>query len=213
MSHRTLSAPPFRRRLSLLLLHLAAVASAAVGASGCLVLHLWPLYGEDAIEFEEALLGTWENREDEQTLRVDRAEWRSYTVTWTEGSATRTATAHLTSLGAHRYLDLMPQTGEDRGPLLVPVHAIARVRLDDGRLHVELLDYDWLSAPARQPLLPPGGFVTGEREELLLTVATPRLRRWVQRISGEAGAFGPPRVFVRGAAEPEPQAEAGDAPP
>jgi hypothetical protein len=186
-----------RRRAVALLLRVVTVVAMATGASGCLVANLWPLYGDDSILFDEALLGTWENPEDQQTLRLERDEWRSYAVSWSEGTVARTATAHLTGVGQERFLDLMPETGEDRGALLLPVHVICRVRLEEGNLQLEVLDYTWLAAPARQSLFPPGGVVKGQREELLLTLPTERLRRWVQRISAMPGAFLPPRVFVR----------------
>jgi hypothetical protein len=188
---------PARRRCATLLIRGAAIAMLAASTSGCLVLNLWPLYGDATIEFDEALTGAWENTEDQQRLRVERAEWRSYTVTWSDGSATRTATGHLTTVGKHRYVDLRPEVGEDRGPLLVPVHAICRVRLDGDNLHVELLDFDWLSAPGRQGALPAGGVTVDERGNLLLTVPSPRLRTWLLHLSETAAAFTPPRVFVR----------------
>ena len=44
----------------------------ALLSSGCLVGSLQPFYEADTLEFDEALLGEWENRDEGTVIQVDR---------------------------------------------------------------------------------------------------------------------------------------------
>ena len=174
-----------------------ALALAALAAPGCIVVTLAPLYDGQTIEFEEGLLGTWVNAEDGQTLVVARGQWRSYAITWTDGLGTQALTAHLTRVGGERFVDAMPAAGEDRGPLLIAGHVVARLRRDKQALSLEMLDYDWMRRSARRGALPRRHWALDERETLLLTMPTADLRAWLaQHLEGE-GPFAPPLRFER----------------
>src|SRR5262249_55752750 len=62
----------------------AAIVLAAVVSSGCLVVSLQPVYDDKSITFEEPLLGKWSNTEDQIQATIERGEWRSYKVTYTD---------------------------------------------------------------------------------------------------------------------------------
>jgi hypothetical protein len=192
----------------------ATVLFAAFGASGCLVLSLSPLYEADGIEFDQGLVGTWSSEEDGQRLDLARGQWRSYDVTWQDGSQSVRATGRLVALGAMHYLDVSPTVGEDRGPLLVQAHVVARLRREGDLLTLELLDYQRLGSAAGRALLPAGHVATDERDNLLLTTTTRELRAWLTRRQVRAELFGAPIVLTRQAAPtPAPTPPPASAPP
>jgi len=174
-----------------------ALALAALAAPGCIVVTLAPLYDGQTIEFEEGLLGTWVNAEDGQTLVVARGQWRSYAIAWTDGQGTQALTAHLTRVGGERFVDAMPAVGEDRGPLLVGGHVVARLRRAANALTLEMLDDGWMRGAARRGALPRRHWALDERETLLLTMSTADLRAWLARHVADDGLFAPPLSFER----------------
>jgi len=176
--------------LSTLLLGLAALAS-----PGCLVVHLAPLYDDRSIEWDDQLLGTWENEEDRVTLVVTKGEWRSYSIAWRDTFGEQRVTGHLTRIGQDRFMDLTPAVGVDHGPLLVVAHGSCWIELAGDTLTVAALDYDWLSSRPQRPLLPAHAF--DERENLIITSSTAQLRRWLQRNVARQQLFSPPMTFVR----------------
>jgi hypothetical protein len=110
-------------------LGLAALVTAALASGGCLVLALGPIYDGQTIEFDEALVGTWDRAEDGSSVVIGRGAWRSYDLAYATGDTTLKATAYATRIGEARFLDIEPQHGVDFGPLVVPAHAILRFQL------------------------------------------------------------------------------------
>src|SRR6185436_15380711 len=96
----------------------ALVLAAALASSGCLVLSLQPVYDAASVVFDDALIGTWVNTEDETSAIIERGEWRSYKVAYTDRFSTRTFQANLTKIAAARFLDLTEMRGADPGPFL-----------------------------------------------------------------------------------------------
>jgi hypothetical protein len=85
-------------------------------ASGCLVVSLQPAYDSESVAFDEALLGHWENRDDGTKASIERAEWRSYKVVYTDKFATRSFQGNVTKIAGATYLDLTEMRGADPGP-------------------------------------------------------------------------------------------------
>jgi len=169
--------------------------AAALAMSGCLVVALQPVYDDQSLIFDEALLGQWENAEDGTRATVERGEWRSYKITFVDRTATRVFQGNLTRIGASTFLDLTEMRGADPGPLLVPVHGIARITIKEGALEVALLDYDWfMRAMSRKAL---GRLTTAvdDRRNAVITAATSELKRWLAQTP--AGAFAAPATFTR----------------
>ena len=52
----------------------AVVLAAAMASSGCLVLSLQPAYDSSSVVYDEALIGTWVNTEDETSATIERGE-------------------------------------------------------------------------------------------------------------------------------------------
>jgi cytochrome c biogenesis protein ResB len=131
-------------------------------------------------------------------MDVERGEWKSYRMKYVHPIETASVTAYLTAIGDAHYLDVMPPRGEDRGSFLVPVHAVLRVRLEEDRLELTPLSYDWFDdrLRARQPI---GGLnaVQDQKANALIVSPTARLRTWLRGLPATGPMFGASAVFTR----------------
>jgi hypothetical protein len=167
----------------------------AVAASGCLVVSLQPAYDEQSVLFDEGLLGQWENAEDGERAMIERGEWRSYRISYSDHSSTRALQGNLTKVGGALVLDVTEMRGADPGPFLVPVHGILRITVDGSTLTVARLDYDRFMRTRTQKngALPPSAI--DDRRNAVITVPTSELRRWIG--AAPADAFSVPATFTR----------------
>ncbi len=172
-----------------------ALVAAAVSMSGCLVVTLQPAYDDQSLVFEEALLGQWENGEDGTRATIERGEWRSYKITFVDRTATRVFQGNLTKIGASTFLDLTEMRGADPGPLLVPVHTVARVAVKDNELDAALLDYDWFMRAMSRKTLGRLSTAIDDRRNAVITATTGELKRWLAQTP--PGAFAAPATFTR----------------
>ena len=176
---------------------LAALVVAAFASEGCLVVAFNPIYDDRTIEFDERLLGTWENAEEESSLAISRGTWRSYDVTYTKGETSLRLTAVGTRIGEGHFLDLAHERGVDTLPLMLAAHAVVRVRLLGETLTVDGFDYEWWMRAAGQGSLKKLRFAIDERQNLVLTSPTAVLREWIAGAQGSEEAYGDPLTFVR----------------
>lgn len=163
-------------------MRLAALAGLLVSAllsSGCLVVGLHPFYEDDAIEFDEALVGEWENAEDQSRIRVERGPWRSYRITYTEVGDTEKYWGFLTRVGPLRLLDLVGCGVPGETPLVARVHVPLRLQLLGDALTLAPLDYGWFRDEAergRPAALHPE---LDESGNVLFTAPTAAVRVWL----------------------------------
>jgi hypothetical protein len=173
--------------------------------SACLVLSLNPAYDDESLGWDRALLGEWEDVDDNASLLIERGEWKSYRVHYVHPIETGDLTGYLTSIGDQIYLDVMPARGEDRGSFLIPVHAVLRVRLDRDRLELTPLSYDWfydrLRANGQIPML---SAALDQKKNALVTSPSVRIRAWLRAQPGDGPMFGAAAVFTRKAVTPRP---------
>jgi hypothetical protein len=173
----------------------AVVALVACASSACLVTSLQPVYQDDSIVFEEALLGQWENVDDRTSATIDRGEWRSYKVTYVNRSTTWAFAGNLTKMGDALFLDLTESRGADPGPYLVPVHGIYKIELGDDSLAAAPLEYGWFTqAMARRKLGRLTAALDGRRN-VAISASTTELRAWLAHAPD--GAFAAPMTFSR----------------
>lgn len=163
---------------------LCAIAAAA--SSGCLVLSLQPAYDAESVAFDEALLGTWTNVDDETQATIERGEWRSYRVAFKDRFSSRALQGNVTRIGDATWLDLTDQRGVDAGPYLVPVHAMIRLELHGDTLQASLLDYNWFARAMAQKSLGRLATAFDDRRNAIIASTTPELRRWLARVPDEA---------------------------
>jgi hypothetical protein len=172
-----------------------SVLLGAIGSSGCLVLSLQPAYDNESVVFDEALVGQWENTDDQTSATIERAEWRSYKIAYTDRSAPRLFHGNLTKIGASTLLDLTEIRGSDPGPYLLPVHGVFKVATSGDTLTVADLDYNWFLRGLTKKLVGRPASAVDDRRNVMLTVPTSELRRWLARAPAEA--FGAAATFTR----------------
>ena len=157
-----------------------------------------PTHDRDALVWEPALLGAWQNTEDNASLVIERGEWQSYRIRYEMPIESGELTGHLTTIGKARYLDLMPAQGQDPGSFLVPVHVTLRVELTSDRLVVSGLSYDWFLDRVRQkPGVPGLSVVLDEKENALIVSPTRAIRAWLARQPADGRMFGAAATFTR----------------
>jgi hypothetical protein len=170
------------------MVRVAVVLAAALASSGCLVLSLQPVYDAASVIFDEALIGTWANTEDETSATIERGEWRSYKVAYTDRFSTRTFHGNLTRIGAATWLDLTEVRGRDDGPFLLPVHGLFRVSVAGDVLSVAPLDYGWFSRAIEQKQAGRPLATLDDRRNVVIAASTADLRRWLAGAPAEAVA-------------------------
>ena len=174
---------------------LSALLLAATVSSGCLVVALQPAYDAESVVFDEALVGQWENADDGATATIERGEWRSYKVTYTDRFSTRIFQSNLTKIGTVTFLDLTEMRGVDPGPYLVPVHGVFRITAAGDTLTASPLDYAWFMRAMTQKTLGRLAVAVDDRRNIVMTAPTSEIRRWLARAPD--GALSAPMTFQR----------------
>lgn len=156
-----------------------ALCLGGLGASGCLVASLHPIYDDESIVFDEALVGTWENRESEVSAVLTRGEWRSYHVAYTDRFGTTRFTAHLTTIGTAKFLNVRPEDGLERPAFLTATNGILQVTIDHDRLRVREPEYGVVLQRLNAGTLGVEG-ATDLKQNILLTAPSPKVRAWLR---------------------------------
>jgi hypothetical protein len=175
-----------------------AIAMVIAAAPGCLVLGLDRFYDQNQIEFDERLIGTWIDADDNVTVTIERSEWRSYRLQYVHPIEKGALTGYLFREGAHWYMDLTPIRGQDFGSFVVPAHALVRLTWRDQDLTVVPLSYDWFHR-AVQARTAPAALVAslGERDQVVLAAGRTALRAWLTGLADGDPAFGAAATFKR----------------
>lgn len=176
----------------------AILAGAALAASGCLVVALRPFYPESSIVLDDRVLGAWQNEDDNVSVTIERGEWRSYRVTYSYLSDTRTLTGYLFKAGDTTYIDLSPLRGEDPGMFLLPGHSVARLTFRDEDVLVDGLEADWFARAAAARTAPPE-LMTAQAEHGQVVLAAERsvLERWLAALPAQSPVWSDSAVFRR----------------
>ena len=153
-------------------------AMVAMLSSGCLVSTFHPLYDESSIAFDPALLGTWENRDSLVTVVVERGDWRSYRIDYTERTTTTRFTALLTEVGGARFLSVRPADGMERPAFLVATNGPLQLMLSGNDVRVRELDYDEILRRLKARTLGVAA-ATDLKQNVVITAETPALRKWL----------------------------------
>lgn len=191
----------------------ACLVVAVVGWTAACVPSLHPLYTEEDLVFEEALLGSWADTDDDECWRFERSESKSYVLTFTpEGDEEPIGSgqgrparfdAHLVQLGDDLFLDLYPDFGSEgiglgNGLLelhLVSAHTFSRIWIDEDSVRIGMMDSDWLDKALS------GGEIEVEHERseegILLTAETSELQAFARSIADNSEAFGSVVDLVR----------------
>ena len=167
-------------------------------STGCLVSSLHPIYDDKSIEFDEALVGTWNNAETEVSAAVTRGEWRSYHISFTDRFGTTAFIGHLTSIGRRRFLSLLPADGLDKPAFLVATNGFVQVEIEADALRVREPDYGEILKRAKAGKLATPA-VTDVKQNVLLTAASARLRAWIAGAVKDEMLWAEWKTFTRSA--------------
>jgi hypothetical protein len=173
-----------------------ACALGVLLSSGCLVSSLHPVYEDASIVFDETLLGDWENRESELTVRVSRGEWRSYQIAFTDRFGTTRFTGHLTTIGAARFLNILPQDGLEKPPFIVATNGFMQIQIENSRVRVREPDYDVLIQRVKAGKLRVDA-ATDVKQNVIVTAPSSKLRAWLAAALKDEALWAEWKTFTR----------------
>ena len=168
-----------------------------LGSAGCIgemadQMAVEPLFAENDRVSEPAILGAWASDGDEPCTVTIRASEGDYLLSATEkGRTDRPIAVRLGRLGGTLYWDATALPGEDHERLrerhLLPLHSIARIRVEGERLVVAPLRSDWVKAAlADASLDTPHVEIEGDP---LLTGSTAELQQLLLEHGDDEDAF------------------------
>jgi hypothetical protein len=173
-------------------------AVSLLSSSACLVSSLHPVYEDDAILFDELLLGDWENRESEVSASVSRGEWRSYQIAFTDRFGTTTFVGHLTTIGKARFLNVIPQNALETPPFIVATNGFMQIEINRDGVRVREPDYGVVLKRAT-----PGKLrihtVTDVKQNVILTASSSQVRAWLATALKDEALWADWKTFTRSA--------------
>lgn len=147
--------------------------------SGCLVVSLQPVYDAGTVEFDEALLGTWEQAEDRDALTIGRGSWNAYDLTYQDGADITRFTGYLTRIEGRTLLDVTLAAGTEASPGTVRVHWPLLAELRDDVLSIRMLDYNRFKKHLAERRLTGLAAALDAEKNVVLTAGTKALRGWL----------------------------------
>jgi hypothetical protein len=175
-----------------------AIVLAAVLSSGCLVASLHPVYDDESIVFEEALLGRWENVESELAVAIERGQWRSYQIAYTDRFGTTRFTGHLARAGGTRFLNFRPEDGLERQAFLVITNGVMEVQIEPSRVRVREPDYGVILARLNAGKLGLDAALD-LKQNVIITAPSGKLRGWLVTSLKDEDVWAEWKTFTRSA--------------
>jgi hypothetical protein len=170
----------------------------AMLSSACLVSSLQPIYDDESIVFDEALVGTWENKESEVTVVVNRGEWRSYHLAFTDRFGTTRWTAQLVTVGSARLLNVRPEDGVERPAFLVATNGFMQIEIEGARVRVREPEYAVVLERVKSGKLGLDAAID-LKQNVLITSPSSKLRAWLTSVLKEEALWADWKTFTRSA--------------
>ncbi len=156
-----------------------------VGCGPALSLH--PLYTDEDVVFNPALVGSWGDSSDNLIFRQmeDNLYSVTFIATFISGSNDSLALeGHLLQLGNYMFMDVKSRETDVENLLAVPVHVFLRLSLEGDSLGIAYLDDSWLEenrAGIKHELV--------DGKQILLTASTSELQDFVLEHAEDQEAF------------------------
>lgn len=148
--------------------------------AGC-VPSIYPLYTEKDLVSDPSLVGTWLDKDEEETWTFTQGDGQSYDMSISGEDSTVMFRAHLLELDGHRYIDLYPNPPAwDDSPyrdLMLPLHWFGSISIDGDTLVLSLMDPDDLAAMADSGINIPSYMDVDNLR--ILTASTEELQQFV----------------------------------
>ncbi|MBA4311983.1 MAG: hypothetical protein C0417_05075 [Chlorobiaceae bacterium] len=177
--------------------------------SGC-VRSLYPLFTEDDIVFNPALIGTWIETNSKNMWTFEKKGESEYTLYHYEAEYdigggkkvvgdTASFIAQTGILGQYNFLDIFPGKPETKiknsfyNFHLFPLHTISKIWLTGDTLRLSMLDNDWL-----QRMVDNNAFKISHariNDQIVLTASTEELQQFVLKHAENARAFPNPVIL------------------
>ncbi len=165
---------------------------------GC-VPSVFPIYGEDDLIFDPALLGIWTTEDSNAIFIVTAGTGQmplfSYEVEFIDDECDRgELIMQLVSIGGSKFLDVYPVELDDEKGMLLPTHVFFRIDEQVGSTTtLRTMNPDWLKQYLEED--PEGIEHVEVGDEILLTATTPELQRFYFEHRKTPDAFGEPDVY------------------
>ena len=165
------------------------------------VTSLNPLYTEQDLIFDAALLGVWTDKNSTETWELTKADEKEYKIVYTdEDGKTGEFIAHLLKADGKTFLDLTPveptlsQNDFYKGHFL-PTHTFALVSQTAPTVQISFLEPKWL----KKSLAENPKAIRHEKldDEILLTDAPKKLQKFLLAHLNTEGAFAKPISLKR----------------
>ena len=166
--------------------------------AGC-VPSLHPLYTDEDLVYDPALVGTWTEEESEDTWTFRKSGEKAYDLIYTEGGVPARFDAHLVRVGEFLFLDTYPGEPDIKNNFylihLIPAHTFLRIGIEGDVLRYAMLDLDWLKKMISEKKVDIG------HEEIeggiLLTASTKELQAFFLKYAEDERAFPDPKELHR----------------
>jgi hypothetical protein len=191
---------------------LAAWAMAAgVASAGCWQVSIHPFFDETAPL--DGVAGPWvADEKDPGTLELVASPDGSWTIRLTESDGdTSAARVRFGRVGDQLFWDMTAEVPKGAGELtelhLLPVHSVARVRLEGDRLEVAQLDPRWLAQAIDDGRVELAHADPDSRDSdapVILTAPTAELEGFLRSYGDDPEAFSETTVYHRAREVPSP---------
>ena len=168
---------------------LVALGLAALMA-GC-VPSLHPLFTEEDLVYDPALVGTWAEEEGEDIWTFRKSGENAYDLIYTEEGVPARFDAHLVRIGEFLFLDTYPGEPDIKNGFylvhLVPAHTFLRIWIEGDVLRYAMLNLDWLKKMIAEKKVEIGHEqVDGD---VVLTASTKELQEFFLKYADDDKAF------------------------
>jgi len=163
---------------------------------GCIP-SLHPLYTDNDLVFEPAILGEWvlSDSHSKEILTFTKGNEKKYKVVQADESGKNAYVGRLVKLNGKLFLDVEPDREVKCECLCPPYHMFFFVSQLEPSLRISSLDLEWTAEFLRKnPSALNHEFV---REDLWLTAPTKSLQAFVLKHLNTKGAFADPNEYVR----------------
>jgi len=190
------------RAVSVTMRLLAVFVIIALSMWGCVPVSLNPLYSDKDVIFESGLVGTWYDKEDNESIAFQKSGENSYDVCFIEdGERGGKFEVHLLRLGEFLFLDFYPGEPDIEDEFykwhLMPMHSFFRVSIERDNLRLAMFNLDWLSDMIEQKKVDIKHELSDDR--VILTAPTQELQEFVLKYIDEAfeSLYGDDNLFHR----------------